>query len=136
MPGLVVVAALIRRGKEVLLARRRPGDEQGGLWEFPGGAVEAGESLPECLARELAEELGIEVEVGKEVAAVTHSYGALTIELHLLEAEIRRGEPRPLGCAEVRWVAPEELAGLRLAPADGKLVGLLNRAGKLAGGDG
>ena len=125
--GFVVAAALIRRGDKLLLARRRPGDEQGGLWEFPGGAVEAGESLPECLARELVEELGIEVVVGKEVAAVTHRYGALTVELHLLAAEIARGEPRPVGCAEVRWVPLAELGSLDLAPADRLLLQKMDR---------
>lgn len=126
MRTLVVAAALIRRGDKVLLARRRPGDAQGGLWEFPGGAVEAGESLPECLARELAEELGIDVAVGEEVAAVTHRYGALMVELHLLGAKITRGEPSPLGCAEVRWVSPCELQSLELAPADRLLLGNLD----------
>jgi len=123
---LVVAAALIRRGDKLLLARRRPGDEQGGLWEFPGGAVEPGESLSECLARELAEELGIEVVAEKEVAVVTHRYGALTVELHLLDAHITRGEPLPLGCAEVRWVSLGELGSLELAPADRLLLENLN----------
>ncbi|HHE48144.1 MAG TPA: NUDIX domain-containing protein, partial [Candidatus Acetothermia bacterium] len=62
---LVVAAALIEREGKVLLAQRHQGDEQGGLWEFPGGKVEFGETPAQALARELSEELGIQVEVGE-----------------------------------------------------------------------
>jgi mutator protein MutT len=123
--GLVVTAALIERGGKVLLTRRMEADEHGGLWEFPGGAVEEGEGLRECLARELREELGIEVEVGEEVASVSHDYGDVEVELHLLRAWIRRGEPRPLGCAGIRWASLAEAGTLSLAPADRKLLGVL-----------
>ncbi len=128
-----VVAAFIVRGGKVLLARRYRGDEQGGLWEFPGGGREEDEDLRECLARELSEELGIRVRVGAEVAAVRYDYGGFPIELHLLSAEILKGEPRPLGCAEVRWLSPCELGNLELAPADRELVKRLVELGKLPG---
>ncbi|MGY4707906.1 (deoxy)nucleoside triphosphate pyrophosphohydrolase [Candidatus Bipolaricaulota sp. J31] len=122
---VLVAAGLVERGGRVLLAKRLEGDERGGLWEFPGGAVEGGEGLEACLARELREELGIEVEVGEEVASLSHDYGDVEVELHLLRARILRGEPRPLGCAEVRWVTPAEAARLPLAPADRRLLSLL-----------
>jgi len=125
-----VAAALIEREGKVLLAKRLEGDERGGLWEFPGGAVEEGEGLRECLARELREELGVEAEIGEEVASLSHDYGDVEVELHLLRARIRRGEPRPLGCAGVRWVTFAEATGLPLAPADRRLLGLLGGAGR------
>jgi len=130
-----VAAALIVRGGKVLLARRYRGDEQGGLWEFPGGGREEGEGFKACLARELAEELGVEVEVRGEVAALRHDYGPFSVELHLFRAVIVWGEPQPRGCAEVRWVSWGELEGLELAPADARLVELLRReTGGFAGG--
>ena len=124
-PTIKVAAALILRKGEVLLAKRHRDDAQGGLWEFPGGALEPGESLRECLARELEEELGIQVEVGDEVAAIPHDYGEFVVHLHLFRARIVRGEPAPLGCEEVRWVPWKEVEKLSLAPADKELLKLL-----------
>jgi mutator protein MutT len=124
-PVIKVAAALILRKGEVLLAKRHRDDAQGGLWEFPGGALEPGESLRECLARELEEELGIQVEVGDEVAAIPYDYGEFVVHLYLFRARIARGEPAPLGCEEVRWVPWEEVEKLPLAPADKELLKLL-----------
>ncbi len=125
---LVVTAALIEEGGKVLLTKRLEGDELGGHWEFPGGAVEEGENLADCLARELYEELGIEAEIGEEVASLSHDYGDVEVELHLLRARIRKGEPRPLGCAGLRWATFAEAVGLPLAPADRRLLRLLGDA--------
>ncbi len=124
-PVIKVAAALILRKGEVLLAKRHRDDAQGGLWEFPGGALEPGESLRECLARELEEELGIQVEVGDEVAAIPYDYGEFVVHLYLFRARIARGELVPLGCEEVRWVPWEEVEKLPLAPADKELLKLL-----------
>ncbi|MCS7216785.1 MAG: Ldh family oxidoreductase [Candidatus Bipolaricaulota bacterium] len=117
-----VAAAWIVEGGRVLLARRQGADEQGGLWEFPGGGQEEGEDLRACLARELREELGVEAAVGEKLGEVVHAYPGLTVRLHLFRARIVRGEPRPLGCAEVRWVPLEELGRYALAPADRALL--------------
>lgn len=119
---LEVAAALIVKDGKVLLTRRHEADAQGGLWEFPGGAREEGESFAECLARELQEELGITVEVGEEVARVLHDYEDFAVDLRLFRARIVHGEPKALGCAEVRWVKEPEIFTLSLAPADQKLV--------------
>lgn len=117
----MVAAAWLERGGRLLLARRGPGGPCGGLWEFPGGKCREGESLPECLARELEEELGLAAEVGGLLATVEHDYGAFSISLHLLRAR-SIGEPRALQCAEWRWVPPEEVLALELAPADRRLM--------------
>ncbi|MEN3010456.1 MAG: (deoxy)nucleoside triphosphate pyrophosphohydrolase [Candidatus Bipolaricaulaceae bacterium] len=117
-----VAAAWIVEEGRVLLARRLGADEQGGLWEFPGGGQEEGEDLRACLARELREELGVEAAVGEKLGEVVHEYPGLTVRLHLFRARIVRGEPRPLGCAEVRWVPLGELGRYALAPADRALL--------------
>jgi len=132
---LEVTAGFVVRDGLVLLARRRPGDVRGGLWEFPGGMVEPGETPAQALARELSEELGIQVEVGEELAIATHAYPDCNIRLRLFRCRILSGEPQPLGCAEVRWVDLAELERLPLAPADEKLLRRLKEAGEVLGGD-
>src|SRR5215510_13711356 len=79
---ITVVAGIIHRNEHILLTRRRADAHLPNLWEFPGGKVEAGESLPEALQRELHEELGITVTVHDEYHATTHHYPAKSVELH------------------------------------------------------
>ncbi len=125
---LVVAAAWIEEEGKVLLARRRENDEQGGLWEFPGGSLEEGEDLPTCLRRELQEELGLTVEVDGEMASVVHDYGDRVVHLHLLRVRVKEGRPQPLGCAAVQWFSLHELPHVDLAPADRRLLqGLMHR---------
>lgn len=121
-----VVAAVIRRGVRVLVTQRSHDAHMGGLWEFPGGKVEPGETHAEALERELREELGIRAVVGEKFAAILHSYSDRTVHLHFYQTELVEGdEPRPIGCEDVRWVTLEELAALPMPPADAPLVGLL-----------
>ena len=116
---LVVVAALVERGGRVLVSRRRPGVPHGGLWEFPGGKREAGETDAEALRRELREELGVDLEVVEPVWTTT---GA-AVEIRFLRCRWRSGlRPRPLGCEQFRWVRREDLAGYRFPPADAVFV--------------
>jgi mutator protein MutT len=127
---LEVVAAVIVRAGKVLVAQRLDDAHMGGLWEFPGGKVEAGETHEESLARELMEELGIRVVVGEQVTRIEHDYPDRSVVLHFYRAEILDGcEPQPIECAAVRWVTPEELATLPMPPADVPLVELLTRRG-------
>lgn len=102
----------------MLLARRKPGGHLGGTWEFPGGKIEPGESPEVCLARELREELGIEVWVGTHVATHTHQYDHAVIELLAYEVEYQGGEFRPVDHDALEWVRPERLLDRDLAPAD------------------
>lgn len=117
-----VTAALIRRDGALLIAQRPPGAHLAGLWEFPGGKREAGETLEACLARECAEELGVTVRVGALVRVVEHSYPDRHLILHFFECTLIDGEPAPLGCQAVRWVAPEELSAYQFPPADARLI--------------
>ena len=121
---IVVTAAIIERDGRFLMARRLKGTHLEGLWEFPGGKTEPGESLEACLARELDEELGVPCRVGRLRLATTHEYPGRRVELHFFDCEID-GEPRPLLGQELRWVSASELASLPLPEADAGLVALL-----------
>lgn len=113
-----VTAAIIRKENKILIARRRAGDKLGGMWEFPGGKIEPGETPEQCLKRELLEEFDIVTEVGEFVASSIYDYGDFTIELLGYEAAYVSGQFRLNDHDEIRWAAPEELLGCGLAPAD------------------
>lgn len=120
----IVTAAIIRRDNEILIAQRGPLSRlAAGLWEFPGGKVEAGEDLATCLIREIAEELGIEIAVENEFHTVEYDYGEYgVVELHSFLCELVSGEPKPSVHSEVRWVKPAEMWSYRFAPADLPIV--------------
>ncbi len=121
----LVVAAVIEDGGRFLVARRRAGSHLAGLWEFPGGGVEAGEEPAVALARELREELGVEAAVGAPVTFAWHRDAERDVVLLFYEASIRSGSPRGVEGQEVRWVTRRELGALATPPADAELVGRL-----------
>lgn len=123
---IVVAAAIIERDGRWLMARRLKGTHLEGLWEFPGGKADPGETLEACLLRELAEELGVEGRVAGLRWSTTHDYPSKRVELHFYDCTIA-GEPRPLLGQELRWVSASELAELPLPDADAGLVSLLTR---------
>lgn len=115
---LVVGAALVRAGR-VLAARRTAPAELAGRWEFPGGKVEAGESVAAALVRECAEELGVQVAALAEIAAA----GDGRIELRLWSAHLLSGEPVALADHdELRWLAADELDAVDWLPVDVTLL--------------
>jgi 8-oxo-dGTP diphosphatase len=118
---IVVTAAIIERDGAFLVTRRPRGVHLEGLWEFPGGKCEPGESQEGCLRREIQEELDTDVRVSEEIFGVTHSYDDRTVELHFLRCEML-GEPRPLLGQEMKWVAREALDQLSFPPADAELI--------------
>jgi mutator protein MutT len=120
-PHIVVTAAIIERDGAFLVTRRPRGVHLEGLWEFPGGKCEPGESHEVCLRREIQEELDTDVRVSEEIFGVTHSYDDRTVELHFLRCEML-GEPRPLLGQEMKWVAREALDQLSFPPADAELI--------------
>jgi A/G-specific adenine glycosylase len=124
----VVAAITVRDDGRVLVAQRNADDMLGGLWEFPGGKREDSETLPECLAREMREELDVQVEVGELLAAVNHAYTHFRITLHAFRCRLAAGEPRCLDCAAFRWVTPTELDALPMSVADRKVAQTLNEA--------
>jgi 8-oxo-dGTP diphosphatase len=122
----LVVAAVVRRGDgRFLLARRLPGVHLGGLWEFPGGRVEGGETPAAALERELDEELGVRVIVGAPLTFAFHRDDSRDVVLLFYEAQVIAGEPHGLQGQEVAWFAPSELARLRTPPADAELIARL-----------
>ncbi len=104
-----IAVGVVWRGEQILIAKRRPQGLLGGLWEFPGGKPEPGESLEAAVVREVAEELGIEVTPGRKIASVDHAYSHFEITMHAFHCRYRSGTPRPLGCQEYAWVKPGEL---------------------------
>jgi len=117
-----VAAGLILREGRYLIAQRKVGVHLGGLWEFPGGKCEPGESLEDCLRRELREELGIEISTPVPFHVIRHEYPEKTVELHFFRCSIRDGQAQALNCEDFCWVTPEELAKFEFPPADQPLI--------------
>jgi 8-oxo-dGTP diphosphatase len=126
MTSLVVTAAVVERDGCFLMTRRLKGTHLEDHWEFPGGKCEPGETLDACLMRELREELGVDASVGAEILATAHTYPDRHIDLHFFDVTLS-GEPVPQLDQEMRWVRREELAALKLPPADEKLITMLTR---------
>ncbi len=127
MQVIEVAAGLIHRDGRYLIARRKPGVHLAGFWEFPGGKREIGESLMECLQRELFEELSIRIDQPIAYRVIRHDYLDQIIELHFFLCAIEQGEPVPIGCEEIRWVYPEDLTQFTFPPADYAVIDALRR---------
>jgi 8-oxo-dGTP diphosphatase len=123
----VVAAALTDPAGRLLIAQRPEGKEHAGLWEFPGGKVESGESPESALVRELREELGITISPAAldPLAFSSAPRDSRHLLLLLYRCTIWQGEPRALDAAAVRWVLPQELAGFDMPPADRPFVSIL-----------
>jgi mutator protein MutT len=121
---IVVLAAIVERGGRLLVTRRLTGTHLAGLWEFPGGKCEPGETHEACLARELMEELGVASTIGVEILATAHDYADRTVRLHFRRCTID-GEPRSMLGQEIRWITREELPSLEFPPADAELIEML-----------
>ncbi len=119
---IVGAAVVVNRKGEVLIAQRLDNSMLGGLWEFPGGTLEDNETMPECVKRELKEELGIAVDVGDRLMIVRHAYSHFTIALHVYMARIRKGRPRPIHCADYRWTTLARLRDFPFSRADLHIV--------------
>ena len=121
MPVIVAAAVLIREGR-VLLTRRAEGQHLAGMWEFPGGKLEPGESPEAALTRECLEECGIEIEVGEILDVTHHRYPEKDVLLLFYRCALRTGAVRNLQVAEHAWVSPDELDRYSLPPADQGVV--------------
>lgn len=118
---------MVDRDGRVLVQQRPPGTAMAGLWEFPGGKIEPGETPEAALIRELAEELGIEVDHACLAPACFASEPLGNRHLLLLVYALRKwkGVPEARHATALRWVRPVELYGLDMPPADRPLIGLL-----------
>ncbi|NNC87769.1 MAG: (deoxy)nucleoside triphosphate pyrophosphohydrolase [Akkermansiaceae bacterium] len=115
---LEVVCAVIVKDGRVLLCRRAAGSHLAGQWEFPGGKVEDGEGPEAALDREIREELGCRVEVGRPFVPVEHHYPEIAIRLRPYRCRLLDGAPEALEHEEIAWFAPGDLAEAGLAGAD------------------
>jgi A/G-specific adenine glycosylase len=123
VPTIAVGAAITwREDGRFLIAKRKSDQMLGGLWEFPGGKVEKGESVTDCIIRELKEELGIGVEVGEHAVRVLHTYSHFKLEMEVYHCTWRSGEPAALDCAGFRWVRRAECDDLPFSKADLKVL--------------
>lgn len=127
MKVVEVAAGLVCREGRYLIARRNPGVHLAGFWEFPGGKCECGETLEECLRRELFEELGIRIDVPIPFQIIRHEYEEKTVELHFFRCNIETGDATAIDCAEIRWVLPHELKDFEFPPADRPIIEALQR---------
>ncbi|NJK28463.1 MAG: 8-oxo-dGTP diphosphatase MutT [Coleofasciculaceae cyanobacterium SM2_3_26] len=122
------VAVIWNDRGEILIDRRLPQGTFGGFWEFPGGKVELGESIPDCIYREIREELGVEVEVGEHLVTVEHTYDRLRVTLVVHHCYLLDGEPRPIECQEIRWVTLSEIDTFSFPAANVQIVEALRKA--------
>jgi A/G-specific adenine glycosylase len=125
-PHYDVAAGVIWNDSNQLLIAQRPLDGLlGGLWEFPGGKQEPGETLPQCLKRELREELAIEVEVEDLFTVVHHGFTHFKITLHAFMCRYRSGEPQKLGVHDWAWATEDELDQYSFGKADREIIAAL-----------
>ena len=121
---LVAAAALVDADHRVLIAKRPEGRTMAGLWEFPGGKVEAGERPEQALLRELSEELGVETEAAclAPLTFASHAYDAFHLLMPLYVVRRWRGTPQPREGQELAWVKPNRLRDYPMPDADGPLI--------------
>lgn len=113
-----VVAAIIKDGERVLIARKKIGKPLAGYWEFPGGKIEIGESPENALKRELKEEMEIEIKVGTYVGESIYDYGNTQVALKGYICNLENGEIRLKDHDRYRWIKIEDINNYTLAPAD------------------
>jgi 8-oxo-dGTP diphosphatase len=118
----LVVAGLIVGEGQCLITQRRADQTLPLQWEFPGGKVEPGEAPVAALVRELREEIGVEVAVGRIWDVLFHAYPAFDLVMLVYACRIVGGEPRPVEVADLRWLPPAELPAWDILPADRPLV--------------
>ena len=117
-----VSAALIFRDGQLLITQRHAASHLGGLWEFPGGKREAGETFEQCLVREIREELGVVISVGELFEEIRHDYPEKSVHLKFFICQLISGEPQPLDCAAVKWIDQAGLDTHEFPAADAQLL--------------
>lgn len=110
LPHKQIGVAVIRNDQgEILIDRRLETGEMAGLWEFPGGKIEAGETVTDCIIREIKEEINLEIAVGDRLLLIEHDYPKFKVSLHVHWCTVLGGTAQPLECAEIKWVTPKAL---------------------------
>ena len=127
VPHLTVAAAVVRRADTVLIAQRAQNDLLGGMWEFPGGTVENGETFEEGLRREIREELNTSVLIEHPFGSYNHAYTHFSVTLHAFLCRLAGPEPQAIEASQLRWVTPEALAGFPMGKIDRQIANRLER---------
>ncbi|MEL6326860.1 MAG: A/G-specific adenine glycosylase [Cyanobacteria bacterium J06626_23] len=125
---IIGVAVIYGQGGRILIDRRKQEGLLGGLWEFPGGKVEPGETLEACVRREIKEELDIEIEVQSQLMTVEHAYTHFRVTLNVFNCLHLSGEPKPLECDEIRWVTLAEIDQYPFPKANGQIIEAIRAA--------
>jgi mutator protein MutT len=120
--SIEVSAAIIFHDGKLLITQRYAESHLGGLWEFPGGKREAGETFEQCLVREIREELGVKISVKKLFEEIMHDYPGKSVHLKFFICKLLSGEPQPLDCAAVKWIAKTEIGNFEFPAADAQLL--------------
>ena len=119
---VIGVGVVLNAAGEVLIDQRLEEGLLGGMWEFPGGKQEQGETIETCIARELKEELGIAVTVGAALITVDHAYSHKKLRFVVHLCDWVSGEPQPLASQQVRWVWPEDLGNYAFPAANARII--------------
>jgi A/G-specific adenine glycosylase len=122
------VAVIWNEQRQVLIDRRRQEGLLGGLWEFPGGKIEPGETIQGCIQREIQEELGIDIEVREHLITIEHTYSHFHVVLNVYHCRHVQGEPQPIECDEVRWVTLDEIDQYPFPNANVKIIEALRQS--------
>jgi A/G-specific adenine glycosylase len=123
------VAVIWNEQGQILIDRRRPEGLLGGLWEFPGGKIELGETVEECIKREIQEELGIEIEVGDRLITINHAYSHFSVTLTVHHCRHLTGVPQPIESDEIRWVTLDEIDQFPFPKANSQIIAALRQDG-------
>lgn len=122
VPHYDIGAAIVRKDGRILITQRPEHGMLGGLWEFPGGKQERGETLEECVRREMKEELAIDVEVNSLFQSVNHAYTHFKITLHCFDCKHTGGKLKLIHCSDAKWVRPHELSRFAFPKADRVII--------------
>ena len=132
IPQYEIAVGIVRKKNKVLIARRRSDQMLGGLWEFPGGKRRRGESLAETVRREIREETGVRVRVGKRLCLVQHAYSHFRIRLHAFECAYRSGTASARASDEVRWAPVDSLKKYPFPVANRRILDILSSKNRRA----
>ena len=126
MSHSIGVGIILNKHGDVLIAQRLPRDSLGDLWEFPGGKQVPGETIEECIARELREEVDLEVRVGKQLIGLDHTYGHRQLSFSVHFCDHISGEAKPLVSQQVRWVTVGSLLSYPFPAASIHMINALH----------
>ena len=119
------VAVIWNQTGQILIDRRKIGGTMGGLWEFPGGKIEPGETVAACIAREIQEELAIEITVGEQLISIEHTYPTFHLTLTVHHCQHISGVPQPIESEEIRWVNISDLGNYQFPAANIAIINAL-----------